>query len=60
MYNIQSIVMEYTWIVLVIDPNHKSENLEVAACGQPCRLEGKVGFSLQVQLLSERKREMAL
>lgn len=54
MYNFQSIVMEYKWIVLVMAPEHESET---AARVQHCRLEGRDGSFLRVQMLSEKKND---
>ena len=35
MYNIQSIVMEYKWIVLVMAPEHESENHDTCTALPP-------------------------
>lgn len=55
MYNIQSIVMEYKWIVLVMVPEHESENHDTCAALPP---RGESGSFLHAQMLSEKKREM--
>lgn len=35
MYNIQSIVMEYKWIALVMAPKHESENSGTCTASPP-------------------------
>lgn len=37
MYNIQSIVMEYKWIALVMAPKHESENSGTCTASPPRR-----------------------
>lgn len=52
MYNIQSIVMEYKWIVLVMAPEHESENHDICTAVKPGR---KVGSFPHVQMLLEKR-----